>query len=236
MPPGDAARLGDDAAPAGDNPVPSGDAAALGGKAPARDNPAAEVSALQRRAAIAMAGFAGDEQTVRAGLQDEEPSVRTGALQALVRLGAATAADTARAIADPAAGVRRAACELAPRLPGADYAALLVDADPSVVEAAAFATGEVADRSAVPALARIAAEHEDPLCRESAVAALGAIGDEGGRASVLGALDDVPAIRRRAVVALAAFEGEEVEAALRERLHDRDWQVRQAAEDVLGEH
>jgi hypothetical protein len=36
------------------------------------------------------------------------------------------------------------------------------------------------------------------------------------------------------VLALAAFEGNSVEAALTRALDDRDWQVRQAAEDLLG--
>jgi hypothetical protein len=36
-------------------------------------------------------------------------------------------------------------------------------------------------------------------------------------------------------VALAAFEGPGVEAALRRCLDDRDWQVRQVAEDLLAE-
>jgi len=40
------------------------------------------------------------------------------------------------------------------------------------------------------------------------------------------------AIRRRAVLALAAFEGPEVEAAIERALTDTDWQVRQAAEDL----
>jgi hypothetical protein len=34
------------------------------------------------------------------------------------------------------------------------------------------------------------------------------------------------------VIALAAFEGDEVDAALERALADRDWQVRQAAEDL----
>nr|MCS5664679.1 HEAT repeat domain-containing protein [Acidimicrobiales bacterium] len=56
----------------------------------------------------------------------------------------------------------------------------------------------------------------------------------GGRASVLAGLSDRPTVRRRAVLALASFEGDDVEAALRSALNDRDWQVRQAAEDLLG--
>ena len=80
----------------------------------------------------------------------------------------------------------------------------------------------------------MALNHDDPLCRESAVAALGALGHEKGRAAVLAGLTERAAIRRRAVLALAAFEGPEVEAALTAALSDRDWQVRQAAEDLLG--
>ena len=75
-------------------------------------------------------------------------------------------------------------------------------------------------------------EHEDPLCREAAVAALGAIGDPGGLPAILAATTDRPAVRRRAVLALAPFDGPEVDAALARALEDRDWQVRQAAEDV----
>ena len=39
-------------------------------------------------------------------------------------------------------------------------------------------------------------------------------------------------MRRRAVLALAPFDGPEVEAALERAGQDRDWQVRQAAEDL----
>jgi hypothetical protein len=50
---------------------------------------------------------------------------------------------------------------------------------------------------------------------------------------VLAALGDRPAVRRRAVLALAAYDGDEVRAALHHASGDRDWQVRQAAEDLL---
>jgi HEAT repeat protein len=76
--------------------------------------------------------------------------------------------------------------------------------------------------------------HRDPLCREAAVAALGAIGDPSGLTAVLAALEDKPAVRRRAAVALAAVEGAAVEEALHRCLEDRDWQVRQVAEDLLA--
>lgn len=77
--------------------------------------------------------------------------------------------------------------------------------------------------------------HDDARAREAAVAALGSIGDRRGLAAVLGALRDRPSVRRRAVVALAAFGGEEVAAALRESAQDRDWQVREVAEILLEE-
>jgi HEAT repeat protein len=80
----------------------------------------------------------------------------------------------------------------------------------------------------------VATFHSDPLVREAAVAALGALGDPDGLEAVLAACRDKAPIRRRAVLALAAFEGPEVDAALRAALDDRDWQTRQAAEDLLG--
>jgi HEAT repeat protein len=79
----------------------------------------------------------------------------------------------------------------------------------------------------------------DPLARESSVAALGAIGDERSLDAILEATGDKPAIRRRAVLALAPFldpghpRAGEIESALQRALSDRDWQVRQAAEDLL---
>jgi len=49
----------------------------------------------------------------------------------------------------------------------------------------------------------------------------------------LAATTDKATVRRRAVIALAPFEGPEVDAALEIARTDRDWQVRQAAEDQL---
>jgi HEAT repeat protein len=145
------------------------------------------------------------------------------------------------AAVDPDPRVRLRAAQLAPELgrsaTSGMLAALLGDDDAWVAEAAAFAIGEHPRpaRVATDALAEAAAHHEDPLVREAAVAALGARGDPATLPIVLRACDDKPAIRRRAVLALAAFEGPEVEARLRAALDDRDWQVRQAAEDLLHE-
>ncbi len=84
----------------------------------------------------------------------------------------------------------------------------------------------------VEALARLALDHEDALVREAAVAALGSIGDPAGLPAILAATNDKATVRRRAVIALAPFDGDEVEAALARAREDRDWQVRQAAEDL----
>jgi HEAT repeat protein len=50
--------------------------------------------------------------------------------------------------------------------------------------------------------------------------------------AVLAATRDKATVRRRAVLALAAFDGPEVDEALARAATDRDWQVRQAAEDL----
>ena len=81
-------------------------------------------------------------------------------------------------------------------------------------------------------LVELAGSASDALVREAAVAALGALGDERGLPAILAACADKPAVRRRAVLALAPFEGPDVEAAIDVALTDRDWQVRQAAEDL----
>ena len=197
-------------------------------------HPTEPTDEIQRRFAAAAAGIGRNEKTVRGLLADHSARVRAAAITALVEMGRATADDVRCALGDPDAQVRRATCELAGRLAHADFTPLLADDDPAVVEAAAFAVGETGDRRGCPRLSELARSHPAPLCREAAVAALGAIGDDAGRAAVLAALTDAPAVRRRAVVALAAFSGAQVEAALRERLADRDWQVRQAAGEVLG--
>lgn len=113
---------------------------------------------------------------------------------------------------------------------------LLTDPDPVVVEVAAWASGErvPAEPGAVTALADLASGADDALVREAAVAALGSLGDEAGLAAILAATTDKATVRRRAVLALAPFEGDAVDDALRRALDDRDWQVRQAAEDLLA--
>jgi len=87
---------------------------------------------------------------------------------------------------------------------------------------------------AVARLSTLATSHEDSLCREAAVAALGSLGDPAGLPAVLVGCGDRASVRRRAVLALAAFEGDEVTEMLRTMGSDRDLQVRQAAEELLA--
>ena len=196
--------------------------------------------AERRRRSVALAGHRGNEPAARRGLADRDPGVRTAAVGALARLGALSAADVVAALGDDAPAVRRRAVEAAldVRGPGsrsdlpAALVAALVDPDPLVAVGAAWFAGERRYRPAVPALVTLAAGHDDARCREAAVAALGAIGDPAGLDAVLGALTDRPTVRRRATVALAGFDDPRVGSALRRAAEDRDWQVRQAAEEL----
>ncbi len=195
------------------------------------------VDTASRRRAAALTGHTGDVAGARNLLGDPDPGVRATALGALGRLGQAGEADVRAGLADPSPEVRRRACRVGIGVAGVDLVALLADDDAGVVEVAAWALGERAERAgdAVDRLAAVATGHDDPLCREAAVAALGAIGDERGLPAVLAATRDRPAIRRRAVIALAPFSGPDVDAALDAAQTDRDWQVRQAAEDLGGD-
>jgi HEAT repeat protein len=192
---------------------------------------------VARRRDAAVAGHRGDVATVRAFLHDPAPAVRATALGGLARAGALTGDDLREGLADPDPAVRARAAELCAGRPGDEPPALgpvLGEGDPSVVEAAAWASGERVppEPGIVAVLSAVIADHDDPLCREAAVAALGAIGDPDRLPAVLAATADRPAVRRRAVLALAPFDGPEVDAALARALEDRDWQVRQAAEDI----
>jgi HEAT repeat protein len=194
-----------------------------------------------------LAGHEGDSAGAAALTIDADPTVRAAAFGALLRLGALDDAMLLRALGDPDPGVRRRACVIAGRDRGIDRRAIdviaqltraLTDGDPSVVETAAWALGEFGPSCrevAVGELCRLAEGHQSPVCREAAVAALGAIGAPATLPVVLAALDDTPNIRRRAAIALAAFDDPSADEGLRRCLGDRDWQVRQAAEELLAE-
>ncbi len=193
----------------------------------------------ERRRVVAAAGHAGDAAVARAGLADDDAAVRATAVGALARLGDLADDELDAALADPAPAVRRRALAVLATVPGdrgPSGLPLLEDPDPVVAETAAWAQGErqPPEPGAAAALADLAGGHPEHLVREAAVAAIGAVGDPAGLPAVLAALGERATIRRRAVLALAAFEGPEVDRALRSCLEDRDRQVRQAAEDLLA--
>lgn len=190
----------------------------------------------ERRRAAALAGHTGDTATARAAATDRSAAVRIAGLRSLGRLAELTDRDLDEAFLDSQPPVRIAALELAAPRPSVAIEHLLDDDDAMVVETAAWALGERPDATAstVQRLVAIAGRHGDALAREAAVAALGAIGDERGLAAVLAATHDKPAVRRRAVIALVSFEGPDVDAAWDRARTDRDRQVRDAVEELLG--
>jgi len=184
---------------------------------------------------VATAGHTGDGTVALAGLSADDPEVRATALGALERLDQLDDAHLVAALSDSEMSVRRRAAQVAATHPGVDLVGALNDADDRVVEVAAWSCGEhESSRDAViERLLELAVNSSEPLVRESAVAALGAIGDERGVETIIAACSDKPAVRRRAVLALSPFLGDsEVEATVDRALEDRDWQVRQAAEDL----
>lgn len=190
----------------------------------------------ERRRLVVLAGHTGDLDAIREALEHEAAMVRDAALGALARMELLDEATLRRFEQDPDPRVRNRVAELAANFPGFDLLTLLNDDDPMVAEMAAWSCGEhegVSD-SVMARLIAMTTAHAEPLVREASVAALGAIGDDRGLAAILSACADKPAIRRRAILALAPFDGPEVDAALKRGLEDRDWQVRQAAEDLLG--
>jgi HEAT repeat protein len=203
-----------------------------------------EQSVSTRRAA-ALAGHTGDSPLARRLFADPDPGTRAAALGALNRLGDLSSDELLQALADPAPTVRRRGCEESviwsgnvgdPQEPAIAIAVarLLDDENDTVVETAAWACGERPPLTAgtLTRLCTVATGHADALCREAAVAALGALGDTAGLPAILEATGDKATVRRRAMIALAPFDGPEVDAALQRGREDRDWQVRQAAEDL----
>lgn len=183
---------------------------------------------------VVVAGHRGDRATAEAGLTSANPTTRAASLGALERIGVLSDETVRRSLEDPSPEVRRRAAELAATRPTVALLALLDDDDPTVVEVAAWACGEqeAVDDATLDRLIALATGADDALVREAAAAALGAIGDPRGLPAILAACGDKPAVRRRAVLALAPFEGPDVDAAIERALSDRDWQVRQAAEDL----
>lgn len=213
---------------------------------PLPDRPT-DLPAAARRDLVVVAGHLGDRATVEAGLSDPDPVVRIAAVGAAERVGLLTGPALGRLLSDHSPAVRRRATAAAAHRTDArsELVALLGDEDPTVVDAAAFAWGERpdADAEVVDRLATVARTHTDHLCRESAVAALGSVvatrplPDRAAATAldaVLAGTRDRASVRRRAVLALAAFDHPAATAALESLSEDRDLQVRQAAEDLLA--
>lgn len=199
--------------------------------------------AYARRLEVVVAGHRGDAVLAAQYLADQDATVRAAALGALARCDELSAGHIRSALSDRAAGVRRRAVELAPA--GVDLTPMLDDSDASVVESTAAALGERDwDPAPVPDLCRIARSHDDPLCRESAIAALGAIAAGVGAIAadigtavldtLLAAMDDRPQIRRRALLGLHQFDDDRAVDAVHASLEDRDRQVRAVAGELLG--
>jgi HEAT repeat protein len=192
--------------------------------------------------ALLKAGFAlGDDyaKVLRTNLHAPVARHRILALRGIVRQQLVTSEDWCQALSDGDVTVRREAlnqiahAEIDDVNVFAEIVRCLDDDDALVVDGAVFALGEHLYVAAVDALCVIAMRHEDPRCRESAIAALGAIGDDRARPAILAALEDKAPVRRRAIVALSNFEGPDIDEALARASEDRDWQVR-AAVNQLG--
>lgn len=206
---------------------------------------------------VSEAGHAADIPLVQRAWSDPDPEIRRTALGSFNRAGELKYPLLSAAFRDIHFTVRRRAAELAARVDLdptereqiiTRLAHSLDDVD-EVAEMAAFALGEIGSAaftndgehdevpdlptSTIKKLEEQALKHQDALCREQAVASLGAL--HSSRDVILEALGDKATVRRRAVIALAPFEGPDVDAALTKALEDRDWQVRQAAEDLLAD-
>ncbi len=198
---------------------------------------------ITRPSDIVEAGYRGNIDLVEAAAGSPEAPLRFAALGALLRLDVLDGARLEAFATDPDPSVRRRAAELAPRIPDAGTLEIqlveMLSDEPEIAEIAAFALGEIGSSGThvlqpptIAAIERTVRSHDDALCREAAVAALGAL--HTGLDTILAACADKATVRRRAIIALAPFEGAEVDAALETALSDRDWQVRQAAEDLSG--
>jgi len=191
-------------------------------------------SGIERRQQLVQLAREGDLSLARELCGDDDPRVRASSVAVLSENDALDESLIALGLSDPNPLVRMTVARAAAQNSSISVLELLNDEDSSVVEIACWAAGEQTEHndSLIEALSAIVLEHEDALCRESAVAALGALGDVRGLESILKATQDIATVRRRAVIALAPFEGQAVTDALQLALSDRDWQVRQAAEDL----
>ncbi len=209
------------------------------------DPPSKEVAERRRRAILARHENSELEESEIIGfLNDTAAVVREAALATVVKLNLDAGKHIVNALEDADRGVRKRAVELVIDLSNnhehiSKVLVLLDDSSTFVVETVCWVIGEIGNNyenvaEIVSKVSQIALNHEDSLCREAAVACLGSLGHIDGLTTLLKVLDDKPNVRRRATLALAPFEGPEVEEALKRKLKDRDLQTRQAAEDLLA--
>jgi len=168
-------------------------------------------------------------------LTHERGTVRAQAYIALGKRGGLGTPDREKARSDPDFRVRLAVlCAETPEELGITTAlAMTYDDETVVADRAIWILGELADPASVPRLCELAENAAEMLLRESAIAALGAIGDARAVPLIVAAMTKEKVyVRRRAVVASAAFEGPEVREARQAALSDRDAQVRALVEDL----
>ena len=185
---------------------------------------------------VLLASHEGNSELLCAAFTHANDHVRSLALHGLFKNTVLTDEHIRRAEVDPSRLVRHRLAQLGAVEPRINLSTLLHDVDFAVAETAAWSLGERVDVTPeeFALLLEGGADHDHAIVRESCIAALGAIGDPRAVPVILQGCADKPAVRRRAILALAPFDGPEVTAALEKALLDRDWQVRQAAEDLLA--
>jgi len=169
---------------------------------------------------LVLAAHRGDVELLRSGLVDPQPHIRALAISGLSKLGVLSDSEATIASNDPDRSVRHRVAQLGATDNRINLLALLGDQDFAVAETAAWALGErheshdtdqldamSLDAQVLDALIESATTHPHQLVRESCIAALGAIGDPRGLSAILAGCNDKPAVRRRAVLALAPFSG-----------------------------
>ncbi|MEI8160329.1 MAG: HEAT repeat domain-containing protein [Actinomycetes bacterium] len=185
---------------------------------------------------VLLASHEGNSELLRAAFTHANDHIRSLALHGLLKNNVLTDEHIRRAEVDSSRLVRHRLAQLGAVEPRINLSILLHDVDFAVAETAAWSLGERVDVTPeeFALLLEGGADHDHAIVRESCIAALGAIGDPRAVPIILQGCTDKPAVRRRAILALAPFDGPEVTTALEKALLDRDWQVRQAAEDLLA--
>ena len=185
---------------------------------------------------VLLASHKGNAELLCTAFAHDNHHIRSLALHGLLKNNVLTDEQVRSAEVDPSRLVRHHLAQLGAVEPRINLSILLHDVDFAVAETAAWSLGERVDVTPdeFALLLEGGAHHDHAIVRESCIAALGAIGNPRAVPVILEGCNDKPAVRRRAILALAPFDGPEVTAALEKALLDRDWQVRQAAEDLLA--